>query len=211
MFHDPEDPDFHPIRRMLQIPLLHYTRRLLLISVMYGGIILLLLWLPIQTVIRALPGIIPYRVALRHPIELMLLNLAIPFFSVGPGLGLSLIVLHPNSIEGSHATQERWNPAGPLKKIIRAWFGAVGTALGMRNYFLTPEGPNAIHIEQVGNANVPVGLMVPRPQDPPSLSPSSNHRMPACIHCLRCECARCLSPAGGRCFLLCCGCWSCLW
>lgn len=79
---DPNDPDFHPLRQMLERSLFRYARRLALVSMMYGGVTFLVVWVPVRCCRLLAPSLLPYTLTLQYPVELLSLNLAIPFVQV---------------------------------------------------------------------------------------------------------------------------------
>ena len=77
-FRDTNDPDFHPLKQMLETPISRYCRRLTLIAVMYGFLITMMSWLPVKNAIAFSPGLLPFKFVLTHPMEFLLLNLGLP-------------------------------------------------------------------------------------------------------------------------------------
>ena len=67
---------------MLEYRLQHYTMRVLLMQTMHNTLVILLIWLPIQTAMLLLPSLLPYRAAMHHPLELLAFNVVVPFIQV---------------------------------------------------------------------------------------------------------------------------------
>lgn len=134
------DPDFSPIREMIHLPLLRHARRLVASAVIFGTVVLLMLWLPVQLLRTLFPSFLPYTVSISaadHPAS-----------HPGSGeLSLELLLLQvvlPAILEQSHARV--W-----LKSIVRAWCLGASWLLGLHSYLLGdpkdgPEGaPAAAH------------------------------------------------------------------
>ncbi|XP_032830602.2 E3 ubiquitin-protein ligase MARCHF6 isoform X2 [Petromyzon marinus] len=58
------DPDFNPVQEMIHLPLFRHARRFLLSTVVFGSIVVLMLWLPIRIIKGTLPSFLPYNVTL---------------------------------------------------------------------------------------------------------------------------------------------------
>lgn len=58
------DPDFNPVQEMIHLPIYRHLRRFILSVVVFGSIVLLMLWLPIRLIKLLLPTFLPYNVML---------------------------------------------------------------------------------------------------------------------------------------------------
>lgn len=58
------DPDFNPVQEMIHLPIYRHLRRFILSVVVFGSIVLLMLWLPIRLIKLLLPAFLPYNVML---------------------------------------------------------------------------------------------------------------------------------------------------
>uniref|UniRef100_A0A673ZZ98 RING-type E3 ubiquitin transferase n=1 Tax=Salmo trutta TaxID=8032 RepID=A0A673ZZ98_SALTR len=58
------DPDFNPVQEMIHLPIYRHLRRFILSVVVFGSIVLLMLWLPIRMIKLLLPAFLPYNVML---------------------------------------------------------------------------------------------------------------------------------------------------
>ncbi|KAJ4936812.1 hypothetical protein JOQ06_001398 [Pogonophryne albipinna] len=58
------DPDFNPVQEMIHLPIYRHLRRFILSVVVFGSIVLLMLWLPIRIIKLLLPNFLPYNVML---------------------------------------------------------------------------------------------------------------------------------------------------
>lgn len=58
------DPDFNPVQEMIHLPIYRHLRRFILSVVVFGSIVLLMLWLPIKLIKLLLPTFLPYNVML---------------------------------------------------------------------------------------------------------------------------------------------------
>ena len=74
-FRDPNEPEFHPLKQMLTQHLVTYARRLLLINIMCGFLILSTVYIPIKLALLGFPALVPMNISLSHPAEFLLLNL----------------------------------------------------------------------------------------------------------------------------------------
>ncbi|XP_071442207.1 E3 ubiquitin-protein ligase MARCHF6 isoform X2 [Hetaerina americana] len=128
------DPDFSPIREMIHLPLIRHARRLIASAVIFGTVVLLMLWLPVQLLRTLFPSFLPYTVSISATDH--------PGSHPGNGeLSLELLLLQvvlPAILEQSHARV--W-----LKSIVRAWCLGASWLLGLHSYLLgdPKEGPEA--------------------------------------------------------------------
>ncbi|NXS22504.1 MARH6 ligase, partial [Mystacornis crossleyi] len=58
------DPDFNPVQEMIHLPIYRHLRRFILSVIVFGSIVLLMLWLPIRIIKYLLPNFLPYNVML---------------------------------------------------------------------------------------------------------------------------------------------------
>ena len=58
------DPDFNPIQEMIHLPIYRHARRFLLSIVVFGSVVLLMVWLPITIIKQLLPSFLPYHMHL---------------------------------------------------------------------------------------------------------------------------------------------------
>ncbi|KAK1878747.1 E3 ubiquitin-protein ligase MARCH6 [Dissostichus eleginoides] len=58
------DPDFNPVQEMIHLPIYRHLRRFILSVVVFGSIVLLMLWLPIRIIKLLFPNFLPYNVML---------------------------------------------------------------------------------------------------------------------------------------------------
>eukprot|EP00041_Stephanoeca_diplocostata_P030659 m.934637 g.934637 ORF g.934637 m.934637 type:complete len:1082 (-) comp23799_c0_seq11:168-3413(-) len=118
-FRDPNDPQNHAIRQMLEMPLHVYARRLILITIMYGVTVVMVVWLPARTLCHLAPSVLPYRVLVSHPLEMIVFNFGLPVL------------------------QNRLNPQRGFREAIRVWCTAATTVLGIQTYMLPAPDSNA--------------------------------------------------------------------
>lgn len=126
------DPDFNPIQEMIHLPVYRHIRRFVASMVVFGTIVLVMLWLPIQVIQRLFPLFLPFHVMLSSPDT--------PVSELSLELLLLQVVL-PALLEQGHTRQ--W-----LKGIIRGWCIAVAWLLNLRSYLLgdvalAEDAPNA--------------------------------------------------------------------
>ncbi|KAG7249894.1 hypothetical protein CRUP_025731, partial [Coryphaenoides rupestris] len=58
------DPDFNPVQEMIHLPIYRHLRRFILSVVVFGSIVLLMLWLPVRLIKLLLVNFLPYNVML---------------------------------------------------------------------------------------------------------------------------------------------------
>uniref|UniRef100_A0AAZ3QUY2 E3 ubiquitin-protein ligase MARCHF6 n=1 Tax=Oncorhynchus tshawytscha TaxID=74940 RepID=A0AAZ3QUY2_ONCTS len=124
------DPDFNPVQEMIHLPIYRHLRRFILSVVVFGSIVLLMLWLPIRMIKLLLPAFLPYNVMLYSDAPVSELSLEL----------LLLQVVLPALLEQGHTRQ--W-----LKGLVRAWTVSAGYLLDLHSYLLG---------EQEDDANQPV-------------------------------------------------------
>lgn len=76
------DPDFSPIQEMIHLPILQHVRRLLLSAVIFGSVVLLMLWLPIRILRYVWPSFLPYIVSLNAEAQVNELSLELLLLQV---------------------------------------------------------------------------------------------------------------------------------
>ncbi|TNM96161.1 hypothetical protein fugu_015822 [Takifugu bimaculatus] len=103
------DPDFNPVQEMIHLPIYRHLRRFILSVVVFGSIVLLMLWLPIRLIKLLLPTFLPYNVMLYSDAPVSELSLEL----------LLLQVVLPALLEQGHTRQ--W-----LKGLVRAWTVSAG-------------------------------------------------------------------------------------
>lgn len=128
------DPDFNPVQEMIHLPIYRHLRRFILSVVVFGSIVLLMLWLPIRLIKLLLPAFLPYNVMLyryaarRLQTQSPSLKCSLTFsLSDAPvsELSLELLLLQvvlPALLEQGHTRQ--W-----LKGLVRAWTVSAGYLL----------------------------------------------------------------------------------
>ncbi|KAJ8336978.1 hypothetical protein SKAU_G00381980 [Synaphobranchus kaupii] len=113
------DPDFNPVQEMIHLPIYRHLRRFILSVVVFGSIVLLMLWLPIRIIKLILPSFLPYNVMLYSDAPVSELSLEL----------LLLQVVLPALLEQGHTRQ--W-----LKGLVRAWTVSAGYLLDLHSYLL---------------------------------------------------------------------------
>ncbi|XP_075936549.1 E3 ubiquitin-protein ligase MARCHF6-like [Anarhichas minor] len=124
------DPDFNPVQEMIHLPIYRHLRRFILSVVVFGSIVLLMLWLPVRLIKLLMPTFLPYNVMLYSDAPVSELSLEL----------LLLQVVLPALLEQGHTRQ--W-----LKGLVRAWTVSAGYLLDLHSYLLG---------EQEDDANQPV-------------------------------------------------------
>uniref|UniRef100_A0A3P8QZD8 E3 ubiquitin-protein ligase MARCHF6 n=1 Tax=Astatotilapia calliptera TaxID=8154 RepID=A0A3P8QZD8_ASTCA len=129
------DPDFNPVQEMIHLPIYRHLRRFILSVVVFGSIVLLMLWLPIKLIKLLLPTFLPYNVMLYSDAPVSELSLEL----------LLLQVVLPALLEQGHTRQ--W-----LKGLVRAWTVSAGYLLDLHSYLLGEQEDNEAN-QPVNNNN----------------------------------------------------------
>ncbi|KAG5286205.1 hypothetical protein AALO_G00012190 [Alosa alosa] len=119
------DPDFNPVQEMIHLPIYRHLRRFILSVVVFGSIVLLMLWLPIRIIKHLFPSFLPYNVMLYSDAPVSELSLEL----------LLLQVVLPALLEQGHTRQ--W-----LKGLVRAWTVTAGYLLDLHSYLLGDQEEN---------------------------------------------------------------------
>ncbi|KAI1889051.1 hypothetical protein AGOR_G00175070 [Albula goreensis] len=130
------DPDFNPVQEMIHLPIYRHLRRFILSVVVFGSIVLLMLWLPIRIIKLILPNFLPYNVMLYSDAPVSELSLEL----------LLLQVVLPALLEQGHTRQ--W-----LKGLVRAWTVTAGYLLDLHSYLLGDQEENDNNANQPANNN----------------------------------------------------------
>ncbi|XP_034718017.1 E3 ubiquitin-protein ligase MARCHF6-like isoform X1 [Etheostoma cragini] len=132
------DPDFNPVQEMIHLPIYRHLRRFILSVVVFGSIVLLMLWLPIRLIKLLLPTFLPYNVMLYSDAPVSELSLEL----------LLLQVVLPALLEQGHTRQ--W-----LKGLVRAWTVSAGYLLDLHSYLLGEQEDNDANQPMNNNNNNP--------------------------------------------------------
>ncbi|KAL3696408.1 hypothetical protein R1sor_010484 [Riccia sorocarpa] len=122
---DPTDPNYNPFRDLIDDPLHKHARRVLLSVVVYGSLIVVLVFLPVRLAICAAPSVFPLDIRVSDPFteipaDMLLFHICIPF------------------------AVEHFRPRATIKAALYHWFSTVGWALGLCEFLLPgPEETNA--------------------------------------------------------------------
>uniref|UniRef100_A0A8D1Y7D9 E3 ubiquitin-protein ligase MARCHF6 n=1 Tax=Sus scrofa TaxID=9823 RepID=A0A8D1Y7D9_PIG len=130
------DPDFNPVQEMIHLPIYRHLRRFILSVIVFGSIVLLMLWLPIRIIKSLLPNFLPYNVMLYSDAPVSELSLEL----------LLLQVVLPALLEQGHTRQ--W-----LKGLVRAWTVTAGYLLDLHSYLLGDQEENENSANQQVNNN----------------------------------------------------------
>ncbi|MBN3270887.1 MARH6 ligase, partial [Polyodon spathula] len=130
------DPDFNPVQEMIHLPIYRHLRRFILSVVVFGSIVLLMLWLPIRIIKHILPDFLPYNVMLYSDAPVSELSLEL----------LLLQVVLPALLEQGHTRQ--W-----MKGLVRAWTVTAGYLLDLHSYLLGNQEENDNNANQQANNN----------------------------------------------------------
>eukprot|EP00249_Psilotum_nudum_P023520 c28905_g1_i2 orf=77-3538(+) len=138
---DPADPNYNPFRDLIDDPIHKHARRVLLSVVVYGSLIVLLIFLPVQAAMSVAPKMFPLDIRVSDPfteipVDMLLFHICIPF------------------------AIEHFRPRATIKVVLFHWFSMVGWALGLTKFLLPgPEdrneqgrGPAGVQERQQGRA-----------------------------------------------------------
>uniref|UniRef100_A0A8C5SWA8 RING-type E3 ubiquitin transferase n=1 Tax=Laticauda laticaudata TaxID=8630 RepID=A0A8C5SWA8_LATLA len=128
------DPDFNPVQEMIHLPIYRHLRRFILSVIVFGSIVLLMLWLPIRIIKYLLPHFLPYNVMLYSDAPVSELSLEL----------LLLQVVLPALLEQGHTRQ--W-----LKGLVRGWTVSAGYLLDLHSYLLGDQEENENNVNQQPN------------------------------------------------------------
>ncbi|XP_061778026.1 E3 ubiquitin-protein ligase MARCH6 [Nerophis ophidion] len=134
------DPDFNPVQEMIHLPIYRHLRRFILSVVVFGSIVLLMLWLPIRLIKLLMPAFLPYNVMLYSDAPVSELSLEL----------LLLQVVLPALLEQGHTRQ--W-----LKGLVRAWTVSAGYLLDLHSYLLGEQEDIDANQPMNNNNNPPQG------------------------------------------------------
>ncbi|KAI0488637.1 hypothetical protein KFK09_028476 [Dendrobium nobile] len=114
---DPADPNYNPFRDLIDDPVHKHARRVLLSVAVYGSLIVMLVFLPVNLAMRLAPSIFPLDITIFDPFteipaDVLLFQICIPF------------------------AIEHFRPRATIKALLRRWFTAVGWALGLTDFLL---------------------------------------------------------------------------
>ncbi|GMI83674.1 SUPPRESSOR OF DRY2 DEFECTS 1, ECERIFERUM 9 [Hibiscus trionum] len=130
---DPADPNYNPFRDLIDDPVNKHARRVLLSVAVYGSLIVMLVFLPVQLAMKIAPSIFPLDISVTDPFteipaDMLLFQICIPF------------------------AMEHFKLRTTIKSLLRYWFTAVGWALGLTEFLLPrPEengGQENANVEQ---------------------------------------------------------------
>ncbi|KAJ7294226.1 hypothetical protein O6H91_Y272000 [Diphasiastrum complanatum] len=148
---DPSDPNYNPFRDLIDDSLYKHARRVLLSVVVYGSLIVMLVFLPVQLAIFTSPSTFPLDIRVSDPFtelpaDMLLFHICIPF------------------------ALEHFRPRATIKGILFSWFSSVGWALGLSEYLLPPS-ENSNRAEERG----------PRPQNVEHAVAPNHERVPLVV------------------------------
>ncbi|CAK9208987.1 unnamed protein product [Sphagnum troendelagicum] len=142
---DPADPNYNPFRDLIDDPLHKHARRVLLSVVVYGSLIVMLVFLPIRLSISIAPHMFPFDIRVSDPFteipaDMLLFHICIPF------------------------AVEHFRPRATIKTVLFHWFSAAGWALGLSEFLLP--GPDVPNVDNNHEQHRRVGVQ-DQPHAPP--------------------------------------------
>eukprot|EP01018_Ginkgo_biloba_P022939 Gb_33866 [translate_table: standard] len=128
---DPADPNYNPFHDLIGDPIHKHARRVLLSVVVYGSLIVMLVFLPVKVAMYLAPSMFPLDISVSDPFteipaDMLLFQICIPF------------------------AIEHFRPRATIKKILFHWFKLAGWALGLTDFLLP--NPDDINGQDNGNA-----------------------------------------------------------
>lgn len=121
---DPADPNYNPFRDLIDDPIHKHARRVLLSVVVYGSLIVLLVFLPVKLAMFLAPSLYPLDTSMSDPFteipaDMLLFHICIPF------------------------AIEHFRPRATFKTVLFHWFSVIGWMLGLSDFLLpNPEDGN---------------------------------------------------------------------
>lgn len=121
---DPADPNYNPFRDLIDDPIHKHARRVLLSVVVYGSLIVLLVFLPVKLAMFLAPSLYPLDTSMSDPFteipaDMLLFHICIPF------------------------AIEHFRPRATFKNVLFHWFSVIGWMLGLSDFLLpNPEDGN---------------------------------------------------------------------
>jgi len=128
---NPDDPNYHPFRELIQDPLLLHLRRVVYSACIHGPLIVMLVAAPSFLCTLLVPSLFPLNLRFSDPFteipaDLLLFHFCVPF------------------------TLEHCHPRAKVKSFLRFWLSHVGSALDLTKYIFpsdpatpTPSSPTA--------------------------------------------------------------------
>ncbi|KNC85574.1 hypothetical protein SARC_02263, partial [Sphaeroforma arctica JP610] len=152
---NPNDPGFQPVKEMIELPVHHHVRRIVTSAVMYGLVVLWLVYVPVSLACSL--GVYPANVLLDEPladvpVDLVLFHMVLPW------------------------SVEKLYPADDGKSLVRKWLTWMGQKMGVVEYLLVQEGegvrvvsaaePEVVpETESADDSDLAVGVDEPAPQN----------------------------------------------
>jgi len=115
---NPDDPDFHPFKELVEKPLVSHARRILFAVTIYIPAIVVMIYFPTQLCLVLFPSVFPYKLRFNDP-------LIIP----ADALLFHICVLFANSVRFVH-------PRTLFKSLVIAWIRTVSKLLGLQGMVL---------------------------------------------------------------------------
>ncbi|KAI0562972.1 hypothetical protein FGB62_48g135 [Gracilaria domingensis] len=144
---NPDDPEFHPFRELVEKPLSRHARRMCLSVLIYVPLIMALVYVPGQLCLKLLPHVFPFR---SEDFSHILIDVPFGNLLIGPLIRLLYF----------------GRPELSLQLLISGWIRGVSSFLGIRD--LVVKGENAIENAPALNAdNVPRDRL-PEPEAAPN-------------------------------------------
>jgi E3 ubiquitin-protein ligase MARCH6 len=133
------DPEFNPIREMMNQPVMRHIRRFMIAATVFGSIIVLIVWIPVKFLKWSMPDFLPYRVFAISDEPLNHVSLEL----------VTLQVFLPTLLEQTHIKFF-------LKSVIRLWAECIGYLLDLRGYLLGEKLESGDNLDNAENrANQP--------------------------------------------------------
>lgn len=123
---DPADPNYNPFHDLVEDPIQKHARRVLLSVVVYGSLVVLLIFLPMKLAVSVAPSLFPLDIRISDPFaeipaDMLLFHICIPF------------------------AIEHFRPKATIKTILFHWFSVMGWVLGLSDFLLPREGVGDNH------------------------------------------------------------------
>eukprot|EP01118_Nematostelium_gracile_P000430 TRINITY_DN10480_c0_g1_i1.p1 TRINITY_DN10480_c0_g1~~TRINITY_DN10480_c0_g1_i1.p1 ORF type:complete len:850 (+),score=138.72 TRINITY_DN10480_c0_g1_i1:111-2660(+) len=129
-FKNPNDPNFDPMKEMIEVPIVKHIRGMTLSAIMYTFMIITLIWGPLFLVTKIFPGFLPLNIWNREVWEFPLDLVSIHF-------------LLPISLEYG-------SPTETMQNFTFLWLKSVGRMLGLTSYLFESDPTQMVKPPQFG-------------------------------------------------------------
>lgn len=139
---NPDDPEFHPFRELVEKPLSRHARRICISAIIYIPLIVALVYVPGQLCLKLLPDVFPFR---SEDFSHILIDVPFGNLLIGPLIRLVYF----------------GRPEVSLQKLVEFWIRWVSIGLGIEHLVIKSDdgeqGMQGFHVEQPAIPGLPGG------------------------------------------------------